>query len=129
MANEGQTGVDVDQFILKYIDTVPHLESLLLMWANGNRAWSVDEMAHRLFLPSEAAREILEDLSMQHFAAATGQPGYYRYNSDPGRDRLLASVNAAYRKELIRVSGLIHSKPSAAVRAFARAFRVKRDRE
>ena len=45
------------------------------------------------------------------------------------KDELIAAVDSAYRKELIRISRLIHSKPSAAVREFARAFRIKKDRD
>ena len=41
----------------------------------------------------------------------------------------MAAVDTTYRRELIRVSRLIHSKPSAAVREFARAFRLKKERD
>jgi hypothetical protein len=36
-------------------------------------------------------------------------------------------VDATYRRELVRISSMIHSKPSPAVRQFARAFRLKKD--
>lgn len=130
MTDHGHAKVDVDQFLLNYIDTVPHLEALLLLWNSRPNSWSAEEMAHRLFLAPEAAADILGDLVRQRLVTAVPDPlGVYCYEPEPDRDRLLASVDAIYRHELIRISRLIHSKPSAAVRAFARAFRLKKERE
>ena len=63
MAEKDQNGPDVDQFLRDHIDTVPHLEALLLLWNSRPKEWSVEEMAKGLFLPPEAAKEILEDLT------------------------------------------------------------------
>jgi len=62
-------------------------------------------------------------------SAITGGTESFRYDSGTEKDELIAAVDGAYRKELIRMTRLIHSKPSAAVRAFARAFRIKKERE
>ncbi len=61
--------------------------------------------------------------------SVAGAEDRYCYDPEPGRDRLLAAVDASYRRELVRISRLIHSKPSAAIRDFARAFRLKQDRD
>ena len=121
---------DVDQFLRDQIDTVPHLEALLLLWNSRPQPWSVEKMAKALFLESEAAQVILEDLSRRSLIKTVSDAGgYYRYEPEPERDRLISDVDSTYRRELIRISRLIHSKPSAAVRAFARAFRIKKERE
>ena len=121
---------NVDQFLQAQIDTVPHLEALLLLWNSHPKAWTVGDMASGLFLAPEAAREILGDLVRQSLIVASpGPEEIYRYESEPEKDKLIRTVDAAYRRELIRISRLIHSKPSAAVREFARAFRIKKDRE
>ncbi len=130
MAEKDQDGPDVDQFLLDQIDTVPHLEALLLLWNSRPKEWSVEDMAKALFLPAEAAKEILEDLVRQRLVAhISGSYEGFRYESQPDKDQLIAAVDSTYRKELVRISRLIHSKPSAAVREFARAFRIKKDRE
>jgi hypothetical protein len=41
---------------------------------------------------------------------------------------LLEAVDAIYRKDVVRISSMIHSKGSAGVREFARAFRIKKDK-
>ena len=130
MAVQDSVRHDVDQFLLDRIDTVPHLEAFLLLWRARSRAWSVEEMAEALFLPPDTARRILDDLHLQHLVAIPSNPGdTYTYQPDPERDPLVDSLDSIYRRELIRVSTLIHGKPSAAVRDFARAFRLKKDRE
>ena len=120
----------VDEFLREQIDTVPHLEALLLLWNSRPKAWSVEDMAKALFVPPGAAKEILDDLARQR--VITGDPTAaqgYRYESEPGRDDLIAAVDAAYRHELIRISRLIHSKAPSAIREFARAFRLKKDHQ
>lgn len=87
-------------------------------------------MAEGLFVTPETAKRILDDLLYQQLiAGVSGRNETYQYKSDLERDELVALVDATYRRELIRVSTLIHSKPSAAIREFARAFRLKKDRE
>ena len=120
---------DVDQFLLENIDTVPHLEALLLLRNSSPTVWSVEDLAARLFLGSSSAKEILNDLVRQGLIVAVrSATESYRYEPDPRWDSIIAAVDSAYRKELVRISKLIHSKPSAAVREFARAFRMKKDR-
>jgi len=125
-----QSTPEVDEFLRDKIDTVPHLEALLLVWTARPKPYSVKEMADRLFLAPEAAKEILDDLVRSGLIAAVPGAGEcYCYDPEPERDRLMAAVDTTYRQELIRVSRLIHSKPSAAIREFARAFRLKKERD
>jgi predicted ArsR family transcriptional regulator len=128
MEEHDRSGDPVDQFLRETIDTVPHLEALLLLWNSRPKQWTTEDMAKRLFVSADAAKEILDDLVRQRLIVADPD-GAYRYEEARERDRLLQAVDMTYRRELIRVSRLIHSKPSAAVRAFARAFRFKKEGE
>lgn len=119
----------VDRFLLDQIDTVPHLEALLLLWNRRPKSCDVEEMAKDLYLASAPTREILDDLARHGLIVLTPVSERYHYQPDPERDRLISSVDSTYRRELIRITRLIHSKPSSAVRAFAQAFRLKKDRE
>lgn len=130
MAEQDQDALDVDQFLQDHIDTIPHLEALLLLWNSRPKEWSVDEMGKALYLAPEAAQEILDDLVRTRLIfAIIGTSESFRYDPAPDKDRLLSAVDSTYRRELIRITRLIHSKPSPAVRAFAQAFRIKKDRE
>ena len=128
MTEQGDPRHAVEQFLRDQIDTVPHLEALLLLWNSRPKPWSVEDVAEGLFVPPKAAKDVLDDLArLGLIAAASGSAATYHYEPQPDRDRIVDAVHSTYRRELIRVSRLIHSKPSAAVREFARAFRLKKD--
>jgi len=136
-----------DRFIINRIDSVPHLEALLLLWrsrseglasesrdgAAGTTAtgiWSAEQLAKRLWIAPDAARNILKDLERDQLIVATARgEERYCYQSEPERDRALQAVETAYAREMIRISNMIHSKASAAVRDFARAFRFTKEQE
>jgi hypothetical protein len=87
-------------------------------------------MAKGLFVAPDAAKEILKDLVRRHvIVAVPGARERYQYESEPDRDQLIAATDSTYQRELIRVSRLIHSKASAAVREFVRAVHLKKERE
>jgi predicted transcriptional regulator len=128
---EGTQRLQVDRFILEQIDSVPHLEALLLLFNNQPKAWSVDEMARSLYVRSEIASKILENLVQLRLIDVNPEDaGRYVYSPDDSeKNKLMEYVDAVYRKEVIRISSLIHSKAPAGVRDFARAFRIKKDKE
>jgi len=115
-----------EQFILKYIDTVPHLEALLLLWTGRDRTWSTADIRARLFVSVDRAREIARHLVKNDLAVAVSDD-VYRYNPGAERDLQVAEVQTVYAHDLIRISQFIHSRPSSAIRAFADAFRMKKD--
>jgi hypothetical protein len=121
--------LQVDLFIIQHIDSVPHLEALLLLFNSRPQRWSTDEMAKSLYVRNEAALKILENLQQRNLIAARpeGLDVFFYSPDDPAGNVLLEAVDAIYRKEVVRISSLIHSKGSASVRDFARAFRFKRD--
>jgi hypothetical protein len=82
-------------------------------------------MAEALYISPEATQPILLDLKQRGFAKL--ESGRYVYHTTAERNELIAKVDRTYRRELVRISTMIHAKPSAAVRAFARAFRFTKD--
>lgn len=126
---DSQQKANVDRFIMNRIDTVPHLEALLLLWRERPQSWTPESVAKRLWIKPELARNILQDLARDQLLAVSAQTGQYVYSSDPETDLLLSALNDTYRQEMIRISNMIHSKASSAVREFARAFRIKKEQE
>jgi hypothetical protein len=125
MTQEDLARRQVDQFVLEEIDSVPHLEALLLLWNSRPKQWSPEDMGRALYLTSEYTQAVLQELVNRKFVSNEG--GRYSYQSDPDRDRIIEALDRIYRREIIRISNMIHSKASPAVRAFARAFRLKKD--
>ena len=122
---------EVDRFIVEKIESVPHMEALLLIWETRPQQWSESDLAERLFVRPEAARRIMRDLVTQGLVSASkeGSQKYSYPSASPARDDLMKSVAETYRSELVRVSGMIHSKASGALREFARAFEFGRKKE
>lgn len=121
---------DVLTFLLEQIESVPHLEALLLMWQHPQDGWSAEQIATRVYVSREAAAALLQDLARRGLITAVtdAQPAY-RY--DPSWDEggeLMPRVASTYARQLVRVAQLIHSKASPGVREFARAFQIKKDR-
>ena len=118
---------EVEQFLLAAIDTVPHLEALLLIFQNPDTVWSVDDLAARIYVDNAQAESVLDDLTRRKLIARVQQspPKYQFLAPSPAETELLHKVAQAYRTQLVQVARFIHSKPSASVRDFARAFRLK----
>lgn len=120
---------EVEQFLLSAIDTVPHLEALLLIFQNPAAVWSVEELAARIYVSDQQAATVLDDLTRRQLIATVpqeqGPPKYQFIPRSPAQTQLLEKVAQAYRTQLVQVARFIHSKPSASVRDFARAFRLK----
>ena len=124
-------GDDVDRFILERIDSVSHLEALLLIWRSRPKRWSADELGARIYLRTDATRNILQDLARQQLIAIVPETDdqYFFETKSGDQDRLLGLVDDAYRKELVRVSTMIHSKAPSSVREFAKAFRFVKGKD
>ncbi len=125
MSQEHQPDHEIDRFIVDEIDSVPHLEALLLFWNSRPKHWSIVDMSKALYLSDEQTGRILEDLARRKLIEHDSDQ--YRFSTDPELAELIERVSARYRRELVRVSNMIHSKASPSVREFARAFRFKKD--
>jgi DNA-binding FadR family transcriptional regulator len=118
------------QFLAERIDTVPQLEALLLLWEDPQRLWSEEELAGRIYVSRPVAATILQALQRQQLVTAESAAAVrYRYNPqwDPSGE-VMPEVAASYRRHLVPLATLIHSRASTAVREFARAFDLKKDR-
>ena len=118
---------EIERFIADEIDSVPQLEALLLIW-NNRRGLVLEEMAKALYVSPDAARDILKYLTQRTLIEEVeGGKGRYAVLADSEEKvRLLACLDEIYRRELMRISNMIHAKASRAVRDFASAFRFKK---
>lgn len=117
----------VERFLLDSIDTVPHLEALLLFFQSPATAWAVAELAARIYVNDKQAGAILEDLTRRSLIVRIEQtPAAFQYVArSPEQTALLDKVAQSYRTQLVQVTRFIHSNASGSVRDFARAFRLK----
>jgi DNA-binding MarR family transcriptional regulator len=124
-------GMDVYEFIRETMDTVPHLEALMLLWNSRPVRWTSEELASRLYISPEQVTALLRDLIKLKLVAELHDFGvkYSYFPRSPEQDEMMRQVDLVHRSDLIRISTMIHSKKSSALQDFARAFRFKKERE
>ncbi|MGZ5180675.1 MAG: hypothetical protein ACXWC6_15290 [Ramlibacter sp.] len=114
---------EVRRFILTSIPSVPHLEAVLLLRADGTRSWDAGEVARRLYIKVPQAAELLDALLATGIAGGAGD-GMYVYA--PSSDELRAAIDTlavTYATNLVGVTDLIHSRTVKSALKFADAFR------
>jgi hypothetical protein len=117
------------QFIADQIDTVPQLECLLLLYQHDADNWIAERVAARIYIAPQVAGGILETLQRRGLLTADGDPPRYRFHPEGTANReLMEHVASEYQRHLVPIATFIHSKASASVREFARAFDLKKDR-
>lgn len=129
MSEKPLTQEQIDRFIVEEIDSVPQLEALLLIWTRRPRIWTSADLGRELYVSADVAHDILRDLVKRRFIVETEEKtGCYalRLRSAEMED-MLAALEKVYRRELVRVSNLIHEKSSRALRDFSSAFRFKKE--
>lgn len=114
----------VRQFVLANIPTIPHMETLLLLWREGDRDWTAEDIARRVFIAPDHAREVADGLCRIELLGCSGEPVRYRCRRDPPQlAALLGQVDKAYARHLRPITELIHANHDRKAARFARAFR------
>lgn len=118
--------LDVREFVLAYIESIAHLEALLLLMNKPEEEWTAVSVAAQLYINEEQAKPVLDQLCSSDLAAC--HDGIYRFNAEPpGQREIVERLATLYKRHLIPVTNLVHSRPSG-IRAFAAAFKLRKDR-
>lgn len=115
---------DVRDFILACLNSVAELEGLLLMHRNPESEWTAQTLALQLYITVPEADIVLKALSTCELLSV--KEGRYAYAPRTAAlDRSTSRLSQIYRRSLLPVTGLIHSKARTAAQHFADAFRLK----
>lgn len=122
---------DIKRFILRSIDSVPHLEAVLLLRYDPDVEWDARMMAQRLYISEKKTGELLADLCSAGFAAVKeGMDVLYCYQ--PISADLKETINQLaeiYADHLIEVTHLIHSKTGKQAQQFGDAFKWQKEKD
>jgi hypothetical protein len=117
---------DVKEFIRKHIHSIAQLEVLLLIGREPQRAWTTDEITSRLYLRTQMVAALLTDIVRRGFAVQ--EEGCFRYQPANDIDRqLIERLAEVYQVRRVAVTTEIFSKPREFARAFADAFRLRKE--
>lgn len=124
--NEREIPEVVRRLIATSIDSVSQLEAILLLRNHRGQSWTAEEAGRRLYVSQTVAAYILAALSERGFFVEEAQ-GYRFDPRTPETDQAVAELAAAYSRDLIGVTHLVHAKPTPGVLEFAKAFRLRRE--
>jgi hypothetical protein len=112
---------------IQAIDSIPHLEAMLILRQGGEQAWDENAIAKRLYLNTENAACMLSDLCAAGICIpATTESGFIYAPTENLRE-LINQLAVYYAHHLIEVTNMIHAKNDAGrgARLFANAFLLK----
>jgi hypothetical protein len=72
-------------------------------------------------------RDLLRVEIIQEIPGPAQKYSYFPRSKE--QDDLMHEIDVAYRRDLVRISTMIHGKASSPIREFARAFRIRKDKE
>ena len=116
------------RFLDECIDSVPQLETLVLLRAEPGQWWSPADISSRLYSSEESVRAALEGLTRHGLCARRESPPEFRFEVSPGVEALVDEVIRTYQTQLIPVTRIIHLNAASGAREFARAFDLKKDK-
>lgn len=123
---------EVRRFIAGNISSVAQLELLLLLREDRAREWTAEEVSRALYGAVTGMADQLNNLVSKGWAYVSHEPeARFRYRPSAGDalDELIARVADAYKERRVAVITLIYSPPVDAARAFAEAFRFRKNPE
>jgi hypothetical protein len=123
--SEGES--EIIRFIVDQIDSVPQLEALLLVWNTRPAIWTPEELGKRLYVSNELLQELVRKRLITSIQGAV--EGYRYESASEEQDELIGRLDEMYRREVVRVSNMIHAKPASALRDFAQAFRFTKEKD
>jgi len=123
---EDSIPADLRDFILRNIDSVAQLETMLLLHLERDAAWTAAKLSKRLYIGEPEALVVLTRVANDGFASQVEG----RFSFDPQsaeKEQMLERLATAYGTRLIPITNLIHSK-SPRIREFSDAFKFRKDR-
>lgn len=121
---------DIRRFVLTSIASVPHLEALLLLRAHEGEFWRDARLAQRLYISEKTAHLLMTELCRSGMIVPRQQDGAFSYRYQPTSASLRATIDTLaelYRRQLVDITHLIHSKLDRKAQQFADAFKWRKD--
>jgi hypothetical protein len=121
---------DVRRLIDEGIDSVELLQVLLLLFEHPEREWRVSDLTAELRSSDNSIEKRLSDLYARKILRNDGSDRakhrFVPYSPELGP--VVQRLSDVYKLRPYRVIDLIYSRPNDALRAFADAFKIKKDR-
>lgn len=123
----GAAGIpdDVKRFVDQCVTSVEGLELLLLVRRESGRSWTPEAAAATLHTSPTSSSIRFGELVAARVVSA--DDAGFRYSAPAGTDKVIGTLERFYGSHRARIIGMIFDKPPGPVRAFADAFRLRKD--
>ncbi|MEO6064318.1 MAG: hypothetical protein ABIP49_00865 [Lysobacterales bacterium] len=122
---------NVRRFLASSISSVPQLEALLLLCADGGAArdWDGATIASRIYQSERDSLALLDELAgLGLLERVCEAPLRFRYApGSPEISAVVREVAAAYATHLVEITQFIHAKRDVKAVRFADAFRWRKE--
>jgi hypothetical protein len=127
--NNHRLTAEVRAFVRDHLRSLEQLELLLLLLEDETRWWSAEAAARELWTSAAAAAARLEEMSKRNLLGVRiSDQLYFRYAPvSPTLDAAVRETARAYKEKPVAVAAAIHSQPVDEIRAFADAFRLRKE--
>lgn len=123
---------DLRQLAARHLETMEHVEVLVLLARNEPREWSAAELASELRWDDKFAQKCLDDLVAARLLARVrgGDRGVvYRYAPSAADREAVQGLVHLYETRPLMLGRLIYDRPPTVARSFADAFRIRPKRK
>lgn len=121
--------IEVEQFLLKYIESVEQLEVLLLLNAHPDRPWTIQEVNDQIKSSEESVSKRLQTLAHQGLITALNadKTVFQIQTAKPEINQTVSALDACYKERRLKVLECVFSKPMSSLRVFADSFKIRKD--
>ena len=119
---------DVREFIVRYLPSVEHLETFIVLQRNTTRSWNAADVSAELRIPESTAADVLEQLASDNFLdVKISNEILYRFNpaTAPLED-MAARCADLYLHQRIAIINTVLAASVGPMHDFAEAFRFKK---
>lgn len=113
---------------IQSIESVPHLEAMLLLRQEPTLVWDENALANRLYLSPQRAAKMLIDLSAYGICVLASTGSGFKYSPTNNLGELIDQLAIYYASHLIEVTNVIHARNTGRrTHLFADAFKFKKE--
>jgi DNA-binding IclR family transcriptional regulator len=117
---------EVLSFVDRHIESVEHLEILLLLAAQ-EKNWSAAEIFQKIQSSQSSVEQRLESLVGAGLLAKDGAGLFHFAPKDEETRKVVKDLADAYKTRRVRIIEAIYTRKTDAVRTFADAFKFRKD--
>jgi hypothetical protein len=119
---------EIQQFAARFLPSVAHLETFVLLLGNTARFWSAEDVAAAVGIAVSAAADVLEQLASDNFLdVKISNEILYRFNpATPALETRARECADLYRHERIAMINFVTVQSLKSMHDFAEAFRLKK---